>query len=80
MNWNYLNDILEDTWLLQSLSVLGSIVLTSVLVALLARFDNTSILEWNGVSFNAVVALIATILKGLIALTVFDCLGQAKWI
>ena len=80
MNWCYLGDILEDTWLLQGLSVLGSIVLTSVLVVLLARFDNTPILEWNGISLNAVVALIATMLKGLVALTVSDCLGQAKWI
>lgn len=80
MNWNYLGDILEDTWLLQGLSVLGSFVLISVLVVLLARFDNTPILEWNGMSLNAVVALIATILKGLVALTISDCLGQAKWI
>ena len=80
MNWRYLGDILEDTWLLQGLSVLGSIVLTGVLVVLLARFDHTPILEWNGISLNAVVALTATMLKGLIALTLSDCLGQAKWI
>lgn len=80
LNWSCLSNTLEDTWLLQGLSVLGSILLTSVLVALLARFDNTLILEWNGISLNAAVALIATILKGLVAFTVSDCLGQAKWI
>lgn len=80
MNWSYLRDILEDTWLLQGLAVLGSILLTGVLVVLLARFDNTPVLEWNSISLNAAVALTATILKGLVALTVSDCLGQAKWI
>lgn len=55
-------------------------VLTGVLVALLVRFDKTPILDWNGISLNVVVTLIATILKGLIALTMSDCLGQAKWI
>lgn len=80
MNWSYLRDILEDTWLLQGLAVLGSILLTGVLVALLVRFDNTPVLEWNKISLNAVVALTATILKGLIALTTSDCIGQAKWI
>ena len=78
MNWSYLSDILEDTWLLQDLAVFESIVLTSVLVALLARFDNTPIVKWNEISLNAVVALTATILKGLIALTMSDCLEQAK--
>lgn len=65
---------------MQCLAVFESVVLISVLVGLLARFDNTSILEWNGISLNAAVALTATILKGLVALTVSDCLGQAKWI
>lgn len=73
-------DVLEDTWFLQNVTVFASFLLTGVLIALLARFNNTPILEWNGISLNAVVALIATILKGLVALTVSDCLGQAKWI
>jgi hypothetical protein len=80
MNWSYLGDILEDTWLLQGLAAIGGILLTGVLVALLVRFDNTPVLEWDIISLNAVVALTATILKGLVALTVSDCLGQAKWI
>lgn len=80
MNWIYFSDILKDTWLLQSLAVVGSMILTGVLVALFACFNNTPILEWKGISLNAAVALIATILKGLIAFTVSDCLGQAKWI
>lgn len=65
---------------MQSLAVFGSILLIGVLVALFARFDNTPVLEWNKISLNAVVALTATILKVSIALTVSDCLGQAKWI
>ena len=80
MNLKYLSDILEDTWLLQGLAVSGSILLIGMLVGLLIRFDNTPILEWNGVSLNVVVALIATILKSLVIFTVSDCLGQAKWI
>lgn len=78
MNWSQLSDVLEDTWLLQSLAVFGSILLIDVFVVLLVRFDNTSILDWNGISFNVVVALIATILKKLIALTMSDCFEQTK--
>ena len=80
MKWSYLGDVLDDTWLLHALAVLGSIIVSGVLVALLACFNHTPILEWNGISLNAAVALLATALKGLIAFTVYDCLGQAKWI
>lgn len=80
MCWSYMSDVLEDTWLLQNLAVFASFLLTGVLIALLARFNNMPILQWNGISLNAIVALIATILKGLIALTMSDCLEQAKWI
>ena len=80
MNWSHFSDVLEDTWLLQGLAVSGSILLTGVLIVLLACFNNTPILDWNGISLNVAVALTATILKGLVALTVSDCLGQAKWI
>lgn len=51
-----------------------------MLIGLSVRFNHTSIVEWNGISLNAVFALIATVLKGLIAFTISDCLGQAKWI
>lgn len=80
MKWSHLSDVLKDRWLFQGFAVFGSVLLTAVLIGLLARFDNTPILEWNGISLNAIVALTATILKGLVALTVSDCLGQAKWI
>ena len=80
MKCSHLSDVLKDTWFFQGLAVFGSVLLTAVLIGLLARFDNTPILEWNGISLNATVALTATILKGMVALTVSDCLGQAKWI
>lgn len=80
MQWSHLSEILADTWLLQILAVFGSMLLTGVLIGLSARFNHTPILEWNGISLNAVVAIIVTVLKGLIAFTTSDCLGQAKWI
>ena len=80
MNWSHLSKILDDTWFLQILAVFGSMLLTGVLIALSVRFNHTPILEWNGISLNAAVALIATVLKGLVAFTVSDCLEQAKWI
>ena len=55
---NHPRDVLEDSWLLQTLAVFGSISLTGVLITLLACFNNTPILKWNGISLNATVAVI----------------------
>lgn len=80
MKGTYVVNILKDTWILQALAVCGSMLLLGVLVALLIYFDNKPVFDWNGITLNAIMALVATILKALVAFTVSECLGQAKWI
>lgn len=80
MKGTYIANILKDTWFLQTLAVCGSMLLVGVLAALLIYFDNKLVFDWNGITLNAIVALVATILKALVAFTVSECIGQAKWI
>lgn len=70
----------EDTWLLQTLAIVFSILSIGAIAVLLAHYDNKSIFDWNGVTLNAVVAVFAAITKALLAFAISDCLGQSKWI
>lgn len=70
----------EDTWLLQTLAIIFSILSIGAIAALLAHYDNKSIFDWNGVTLNAVVAVFAALTKALLAFAISDCLGQSKWI
>ena len=64
----------EDTWFLQTLAIVLSIL------SIGAYYDNKSIFDWNGVTLNAVVAVLAAITKALLEFAISDCLGQSKWI
>ena len=77
---NYLAHVLKDTWFLHIFAVCGSLLLVGVLVVLLLYFDNKPVFDWSGITLNAIVALVGTILKAVVAFTLSECLGQAKWI
>ena len=70
----------KDTWLLQALSIIGSSLSIGVIAILLAHYNSQPSFDWNGVTLNAIVSVLTTLAKALLAFTVSDCLGQAKWI
>lgn len=71
---------MDDTWLLPILAILGSgfsMVATGIL---LAYYNNQPIFDWNGVTINAIIAIFSAISKAMLAFSLSECLGQAKWI
>ena len=70
----------EDTWYLHALAVLWSTLSLGAIAALLGIYDGTPIFKWHGVTLNAVVAVLAVILKGLLAFAISDAIGHSKWI
>ena len=47
---------------------------------LLAHYNNQPVLAWNGVTLNAIISVFSAISKAMLAFTLSECLGQAKWI
>lgn len=47
---------------------------------LLARYNDQPIFDWNGVTLNAIIAVFSAMSKAMLAFTLSECLGQAKWI
>lgn len=47
---------------------------------LLAHYNNQPVFDWHGVTLNAMVAVLSTMSKAMLAFTLSESLGQAKWI
>ena len=50
------------------------------IVAMLRVYDERPIFDWNGVTLNAVVAVLSVIMKASLTSVLGACLGQWKWI
>ena len=47
---------------------------------LLVHFNHRPIFDWNGLTLNAIIAIFSVMSKSMLAYTLSECLGQAKWI
>ena len=70
----------NDSWLWQILAILGSALSMIAIGMLLIHFNNRPIFGWNGLTLNAIIAIFSVISKSMLAYTLSECLGQAKWI
>ncbi|KAL8916282.1 MAG: hypothetical protein Q9172_006372 [Xanthocarpia lactea] len=70
----------EDTWSLHALALFGSTISLAAIATLLGIYDGTPVFKWHGVTLNAAIAVLAVILKGLLAFAVSEAIGQSKWI
>lgn len=70
----------DRTWLLIVLALLGSALSMGAIGILLVYFNNRPIFDWNGVTLNSIIAVFSAIFKAMLAYTLSECLGQAKWI
>lgn len=71
---------IDKEWALPILGIVGSMSLIVAIGILLGHFNNKPVFDWHGVTLNAIVSILTTILKALLAFTLDECLGQAKWI
>lgn len=71
---------MDDTWLLPIFAILGSGLSMLATGILLAYYNNQPIFDWNGVTINAIIAIFSAISKAMLAFSLAECLGQAKWI
>lgn len=66
--------------MLELWSLVGSFATLGGIVGFLAGFDGKSVFEWNGVTLNAIVSVLAVTMKALLIFSVAECIGQWKWI
>jgi hypothetical protein len=71
--------LLADTWFLEIGSLLLGIGAFVVIIILLAHYDSKQQFQWNGVTLNAFVAVLATITRIGIVVPVAEALAQWKW-
>jgi hypothetical protein len=71
---------LPDSWLLESLSIISSILCQGAIIGVLISMHNKPLTDWNGlVSLNTTVAILTTASKSLFLLPVAECISQSKW-
>lgn len=71
---------MDGTWLFPILAISGSALSMTAIGILLAHFNGQPIFDWNGVTLNAIIAVFSVMSKAMLAYTLSECLGQAKWI
>lgn len=71
---------MDNPCLLQILAILGSGLSMVAIAILLAHYHDEPIFDWNGVTLNAIIAVFSAMTKAMLAFTLSECLGQAKWI
>lgn len=71
--------LLADTWFLEIASLLLGICAFIVIIVLLSHYDGRQQFQWNGVTLNAVVSVLATIARIGIVVPVAEALAQWKW-
>jgi hypothetical protein len=70
-----------DTWLQELLSIAISFICLAALVILLFHYDHKPIREWTaGITLNAVISILITILDAALALPLASGFGQLKWV
>jgi hypothetical protein len=72
--------ILGDTWLLETLAIVLSLVSFLMILVLLKVYDNRPIFVWHGATLNTFVSTIATLGKAMLLFTVSACMSQWKYI
>lgn len=80
MKQNEEGSCMDGTWLLHILAILGSGLSMVAIGILLAHSNDQPIFDWNGVTLNAIIAVFSAMSKAMLAFTLSECLGQAKWI
>lgn len=71
---------MDAAWLWQILAILGSGLSMVAIGILLAHYNDQPIFDWNGVTLNAIIAVFSAMSKAMLAYTISENLGQAKWI
>ena len=67
-------------WQLELWALFGCFATLAGIAVLLAVFDGGSVFEWNGVSLNTLISVLAVAMKGFLMFAVTECIGQWKWI
>ena len=80
MKGNERRGCLQGAWLLHILAIAGSLLSMAAIGMLLAHYNNQPVLDWKGVTLNAIVSVLSALSSAMLAFTLSDCLGQAKWI
>lgn len=80
MKQNEKGSRMDNTWLLHILAILGSGLSLVAIGILLAHYNDRPIFDWNGVTLNAIIAVFSAMSKAMLAFTLSECLGQAKWV
>lgn len=67
-------------WILEVCSVVLAIVLIAAIISILAHFNGQTVPDWPlSINLNTLIALLATLSRALILLTVAEIIGQTKW-
>jgi hypothetical protein len=71
---------LDDSWIPELVSLLGSSLSLIVMVIILAHYNNHPIFNWHGVTLNAIISVLSTTYKSWLIFTVTTAISQEKWI
>ena len=71
---------MDSARLLLILAILGSVLSMLAISILLMHYHEKPIFDWNGLTFNAIIAVLSVISKAMLAYALSESLGQAKWI
>lgn len=80
MKHNQKGSLIDDTWIMSIMAIVGSILSTAAIGILLAHYNNQPVFDWNGMTLNAMISILSTISNAMLAFTLSESLGQAKWI
>ena len=78
-HWCYA--LLADTWLVEYLCIIASVVLLGTVITLVAYFNGRPLSAWTAsLTFNTILSILSTPLKGTIIYPTASALGQLKWV
>lgn len=68
-------------WWVEAISILLAIGLSTATIIILAYFNGRTVPSWNySITLNTIAALLATVARASILVTIAGVLGQAKWL
>ena len=79
-NWSREGIRPRSPWAGEAALILLSSAGVAAMITLLRVYNGRSVFDWNGVTLNAIIAVISVIVKASITSVVSSCLGQWKWI
>jgi hypothetical protein len=76
---NHSKSLVADSWLIEIICIVLSLVSLAAILVLLAYYNGKPFLDWHRLTLNTVISIFATVSRIALLVALSSSLGQWRW-